>query len=58
MLCMDIYIYHHTITTTNIFPDFGELSEQRVIDALNQYHLICDEAVNHFRLHPTFILYI
>jgi hypothetical protein len=29
----------------------------QVIDALNQYHLICAEAVNNFRLHPMSILY-
>ena len=57
-LWMGIWQHTHTVTTTEVSPDFGEFTE--ILDdevwKLSLYAII--EAVEPFKLHPTSMSYI
>jgi len=52
---MSIWQHIHTVTTTELCPDLGELAE--IIDDVRSHYAIL-EAVEPFKLHPTSMSYI
>ena len=60
LLWMDIWLHTHTITTTDVSPDLGELAEiiGDVVCKPCHYAMVEVEAVEPFKLHPTSISYI
>ena len=50
-------MHPHTITTSNVAPDFLELAEILGDRHLQMQPVHNGEAVNHFKLHPTSIAY-
>ena len=53
---MGIWQHIHTITTTDVSPDLGELAEILDDGKCSQYAMV--EAVEPFKLHPTSMSYI
>ena len=55
---MDIWLHTHTITTTDVSPDLGELAEIIGDVVCKPCHYTMVEAVEPFKLHPTSMRYI
>jgi hypothetical protein len=55
---MRIWQHIHTVTTTEVSPDLGELAE--IIDevSVEMSHYTIIEAVEPFKLHPSSLAYI
>jgi len=59
-LWVGIWQHTHTVTTTEVSPDFGEFTEILVLDdvSVERSHYAMVEAVEPFKLHPTSMTYI
>ncbi len=55
---MDIWLHTHTITTTDVSPDLGELAEIIGDVVCKPCHYTMVEAVEPFKLHPISMRYI
>jgi hypothetical protein len=58
LLWMDIWLHNHTITTTNVSPDLGELAEIIGNVVCKPCHYTMVEVVEPFKLYPKCVLYI
>ena len=58
LLWMGIWLHTHTITTTDVSPDLGELAEIIGDVVCKPCHYAIVEAVVLFKLHPTSMTYI
>jgi hypothetical protein len=57
-LWMGIWQHTHTVTTTEVSPDLGELAEIRDDVSVEMIPLYIVEVVEPFKLHPTSMSYI
>ena len=55
---MGIWQHTHSVTTTEVSPDLGEFAEILDDVSVEMIPLRYLEAVEHFKLHPTSMLYI
>jgi hypothetical protein len=55
---MGIWQHTHTVTTTDVSPDLGELAEILDDVSVEMIHYAIVEVVEPFKLHPTSMLYI
>ena len=53
-----IWQHTHTVTTTELFPDFGEFTEILDDVSVEMIHYAIIEALEPFKLHPTSMSYI
>jgi hypothetical protein len=58
LLWIGIWLHTHTVTTTDVSPDLGELAESLGDASAQPYHYAIVEAVEPFKLHPTFLSYL
>jgi len=58
LLCIDIWMHVHSVTTTDFSPDLGELAESLGDVSVQPYHYAIVEAVEPFKLHPTSMSYL
>ena len=58
LLCIDIWLHTHTVTTTDVSPDFRELAEILGDASVQPYHYTIVEAVEPFTLHITSMSYL
>ena len=57
-LWVGIWQHIHTVTTTEVSPDLGELSEIMYDVNVEMIHYAITEAVEPFKLHPTSMSYL
>jgi hypothetical protein len=58
LLCIDIWMHIHSVTTTDVSPDLGELAESLGDVSVKPYHFAIVEAVEPFTLHPISMSYL
>jgi hypothetical protein len=58
LLWMCIWLHTHTVTTTDVSPDLGELAESLGDASVQPYHYAIVEAVEPFKLHITSMSYL
>ena len=58
LLCIDIWMHIHSVTTTEFFLDSGELAESLGDVGVQPYHFAMFEAVEPFKLHITSMSYL
>jgi hypothetical protein len=58
LLWIGIWLHTHTVTTTDVSPELGELAESLGDACAQPYHYAIVEAVEPFKLHPTFLSYL